>query len=263
MQIITDILNMPLIPIGNGAYLTLLTVLLIAVVLLVIYLILLLLSKKVKGNRVERQAEAFENVCRITKWQRDAIPQILERRDPTGENNFILNYMDENDVWYSDDILDADYNAIKRMNKVLFQEVQANVKQSNYCFMLLNTIDVMNGGVDVTDSGEYLPWISDSIVDGNINDKLKACLANALYYLNEKKLVPVQYIDSAAHDIVESSQYNWTEETYKILILALCHFINDKFIEKQFGDSALSYIRVLASIFDRCDYIESLETLED
>ena len=263
MEIITEILNTPLIPIGGDSYLTLFTVLLILISCSIIYLFLLLLSKKVKGNRVERQSEAFEDFCRITEWQREAIPQILSKVDKTGENNYILNYIDENDVWYTDDIIDEDYNAIKRMNKVLFQEVQANVMQPNYCFMLLNTIDAMNGGLDVNDEGEFLPWISDSIVEGSIEEKLKAGLANALYNLNEKKLVPPSYINSAAQDIVESSIYNWTDETYKILILALCHLINDKFLDKQFSNSALSYIRILASCFDRSDYMDSLETLDD
>lgn len=269
MDFITNLLNTPLIPIGNNNYLTVFTLLLAVIVVLLLFIFLSVLSKAVKSKREERETDAYETYCKITKWQKLALPQIFAKYDSKGDLNYILNYANENDVWYTDELTDYDFEIVKKANQTLFMEVRNNFNKPDYCFSILHTIDAMNGGLDVNADDEYEPWISDKISTGSISDRLKVIFTLVIRHLQTRqetspgKKIPEEIIKSALLDIRDSDAYAWENDTYKILILATTHFISDTLINKTLNDVGLSYIRVLASLFDRCDYMESLEALED
>ena len=270
MDFITNILNMPIIPIGNHNYLTLATILLACLIVGILFLILAIIAAKVKGNRQERELDAYEQYCRITNWQRQALPQIFAKYDKTGDLNYILKYMDENTVWYTDELNEYDYELVVNTNKVLFNEVRNNFRSNNYCFMILNAIDAINGGLDTTANDEYEPWLSHHISSGTIDDRVKVAYSNAVRHLIDKQAsnpgknnLPDETIRTALLDLRQSDVWAWDDDTYKILILALVTYISDNYIGKSLNDIGLSYIRALAALFDRGDYMDSIESLED
>lgn len=270
MDFITNILNMPIIPIGNDNYLTLATVLFAVLLVAIVMLLLSLLAKKVKSNREERALDAYEQYCRITKWQRQALPQIFEKYDKKGDLNYILKYMDENTVWYTDELNDYDYEIVTKTNKVLFNEVRNNFRKNDYCFFILHAIDAINGGLDVTENDEYEPWISDRVSSGLMEDRVKIIYSNAMRHLTDQykqnptqNKLPDETIRAALLDLRETDLWLWEEDTYKILLFAMIQCISDNYINRSLNDIGLSYIRALAALFDHNDYMDSLESLDD
>ena len=237
--------------------------LLILAVIIVISIILGLIMKVVSSHKTKVKASFYDNFCRITQWQRQNIPAILNKYNATKENKYILKYMNNNTVWYTDEILDVDSDIIIRMDSILFEELQANPDPTDndknlYSFLLLSTIDRMNGGPNFDENG-YEPWISaDIIPDVSISDALKHIFGIVLRNTLEKGILDEDLVQQAANELATNPMYQYTNNTYAVLFVSFIHFLHDHYIGKDLTDAGLSYIRGLASICARTDYMAAI-----
>lgn len=251
---------------GYKIYLTL--ILLVVGVLIAFFLFLVLLSKLFKKKKQNIEISKNEEYSRISSWHREALPVLLRKYNIVKENQYILDYMEEYDVWYAEEIMDVDKDIIMRLDEMIFQEVKSNIKTNSYCFLLLNMMDRINGGLGInfsTPSGK-IDWISSNLIQDtyDLEGKFKFAVQTALNYATEQQIYQnPDFIPQTIASVAENDLWDYSDNDYAILIVSFITYIQKYFIGNELDDIGLSYIRILASLFDRNDYAYSIESLED
>jgi hypothetical protein len=235
--------------------------------ILIILIFSAILSKIVKSKRTHAQMTLYDMFCAITPWQRQNIPAILKKNKETKSMAYILKYMDSNKVWYTDEILDVDPDIVIKMDSILFDECVATIQNREafnnqekliYCFLLLNTIDKMNGGLYFNDT-EYEFWIDPELAG---TDEPDVAMKQLCHYTLEEALNKGRFTQTdivrTADEILNEPMMNYSEATFAILIISFIYFIQTYYIGKDLNDAGLSYIRALAALLVRKDYLEAV-----
>jgi len=123
--------------------------------------------------RERKEEHSADDNYKITEWQRKHVVRLC--RDYIKDNNMseyedninrLERYILDSTYWNLDEMLDIDDNIIKESTIVMFLAAQDSylLKQYDDAVLLLNTIDIMNGGPDNPEymGGEY-PWIGEDI----------------------------------------------------------------------------------------------------
>ena len=246
---------------GFKIYLNL--IIIVFAIVIAFSLVLGILTKLRSKKRVKEELNLYDAYCQITPFQRDAITHFIKETNTKKENGYLLKYMENNRVWYTDEILDKDPGIMIRINNIIFSEVievirnnSLDMQYAGYAFRLIHMMDAMNGGPRII-KHEYAPWICDEISTAeDYNVRAQLIMVNALKYFKDVTGMDENLIKAAAEEIKEnnSAVFNYTDGTKVLLEVALVRYIQDTFMKLDLEDISQSYIRVLASVLVKKAY---------
>ena len=242
-----------------------------------------------------RASKAVYSINVITDWQKDNIPFILRKQvgvfTKTELVNDICDYIQYNEYWNDDEMLEIDESIVMDSVKALLNEVyEVFISDPNKAVLILNTIDTMNGGLDLS-SGRITEWMDDALpgqgTDYGMTDsdaKLFVLMvstvvrANDLYTRSGIDKIPaitdaieelvglsITQLDMVAERIEEAS--NFEDISDRDLYICKCclmdHVLNlfKKYNDITINDYYLSYIRALACVLDKQSYPDIVSTI--
>lgn len=248
------------------------------------------------ARRFKLKRKVYSNSL-ISAWQKKYIPKIIDNEISEATNSQYIQILKDgkdfvvnNKYWNNDEMVEKNKDSIVLLTKLFFDKVRREYKEDpDTCVLLLNTIDIMNGGIDADIKSH---WMSEDLQYFENDERMTknegrlVCLcATAIHKLleeyvdddigripqltlaiDELKGEETEDIASVERHLLHCTDFtDLSNSDYDLITRALFDLIDKEFKQQRddyFEPYYLCYFRALACSIDKNLYDDIIDSIE-